>query len=358
VTQALERLGYTEPQVRTVREHIERHDTIERSPILKDEHLPVFDCAMRPRNGVRSIEPMGHIRMMAAVQPFISGAISKTVNMPPEATVKDIENTYIEAWRLGLKAVAIYRDGSKRFYFMNTAATETQTAPSGEHKAIGLPHSITPARRRLPDERISMTHKFEVAGHEGYLTVGYYEDGQPGEIFIKMAKEGSTISGLMDSFATAISIALQHRVPLKLLCDKFSHTRFEPSGFTGNDKIPMASSLMDYIFRYLDLKHSGKDGRSEMAEKMSCMQREMQGVADEAEHQAQEARNGNGNGNGGSHGLGKLMNVLGGESRIAQEVTAFLRETDAPPCHTCGFIMVRNGACHKCENCGATSGCS
>ena len=204
---------------------------------------------------------------------------------------------------------------------------------------------------------------------KGYITVGDYPDGTPGEIFIKMAKEGSTISGLMDSFATAISIALQHRVPLKLLCDKFSHTRFEPSGFTGNDKIPMASSLMDYIFRYLDLKHAGRDGRSEMAEKMSCMQREMQGAADEAEHQAQELRDGrnggnggNGNGNGssdaGGTGLGKLVNVLGHESRIAQEVTAFLHETDAPPCHVCGFIMVRNGACHKCENCGATSGCS
>jgi ribonucleoside-diphosphate reductase alpha chain len=354
VTQALERVGYTEAQIRTIREHIERNDTIERAPILRDEHLPVFDCALRPRNGERAIEPMGHIRMMAAVQPFLSGAISKTVNMPPEATVKEIESTYIEAWRLGLKAIAIYRDGSKRTQPMNTGDAEARDPATGEHKAIGLAHTITPARRRLPDERISMTHKFEVAGHEGYLTVGYYEDGQPGEIFIKMAKEGSTISGLMDSFATAISIALQHRVPLKLLCDKFSHTRFEPSGFTGNDKIPMASSLMDYIFRYLDLKHAGKDGRSEMAEKMSCMQREMQGAADEALHQAEEARAAGAGGNG----MGKLINLLGSESRINQEVTAFLRETDAPPCHVCGFIMVRNGACHKCENCGATSGCS
>ena len=204
---------------------------------------------------------MGHVRMMAAVQPFLSGAISKTVNMPEEATVEDVANVYIEAWRLGLKAIAIYRDGSKRTQPLNTKKQESGIRSRESAKTAALipsPQSPAPSprpyRRKLADERRAITHKFSIGGHEGYLTVGLYEDGLPGEIFITMAKEGSTVSGLMDSFATAISLALQYGVPLKVLCDKFSHSRFEPSGWTPNPDIPMAKSVMDYIFRWLAIK--------------------------------------------------------------------------------------------------------
>ncbi len=357
VKQALERLGYNEAQIKAIREHIDRQDTIEGCSQLRDEHLPVFDCALRPRNGTRYIAPMGHIRMMAAVQPFLSGAISKTVNLPNDATVKDIENIYIEAWRLGLKALAIYRDGCKRTQPLNMGKEEE--AKAEEAKAAEVAPSTfskppTPQRRRLPDERVSLTHKFEVAGHEGYISVGYYDHGEPGEIFIKMAKEGSTISGLMDAFATAISIALQHGVPLKLLCDKFMHTRFEPSGFTNNESIPIASSLMDYIFRYLALKHLDEAAKHPVITKMGQLRAATTDWDDELGVMAD------------SKSLPAAveepapLNALPADesSRIAEEVTTYLHETDAPACHVCGYIMVRNGACHKCQNCGATSGCS
>ncbi len=358
VNQALERLGYTEAQIAAIREHIDRNDTIEGAKHLREEHLPVFDCALRPRNGTRCIAPMGHLRMMSATQPFLSGAISKTVNLPNDATVKDIENVYIEAWRLGLKALAVYRDGCKRIQPLNTGEkkekkVDTQSS-TAQKVAGGWSAPPTPVRRRLPDERASLTHKFEVASHEGYLNIGYYEHGEPGEIFIKMAKEGSTISGLMDAFATAISIALQHGVPLRLLCDKFMHTRFEPSGFTSNEEIPIASSLMDYIFRYLALKHLDGATRHPVLSKMAHYR---SGKEDWAE---------------GSKEAMALPAVVQEdilpqevnriteppELRIVEEVTAYLHETDAPPCHVCGVIMVRNGSCHKCENCGSTSGCS
>jgi len=358
VNQALERLGYTEAQVVAIREHIDRHDTIEGAKHLRDEHLPVFDCALRPRNGTRYIAPMGHIRMMSATQPFLSGAISKTVNLSPDASVKDIENIYIEAWRLGLKALAVYRDGCKRTQPLNTGeknetAIETQQ-PASEQVAGGWTAPPAPVRRRLPDERVSLTHKFEVAGHEGYLSIGYYDHGEPGEIFIKMAKEGSTISGLMDAFATGISIALQHGVPLRLLCDKFMHTRFEPSGFTNNESIPIASSLMDYIFRYLALKHLDETAKHPILSKLAAYKNGDNDWNDEKiEAKALPASA------EGPATVSALNHIAEPDkTRIAEEVTSYLQETDAPTCHVCGYIMVRNGACHKCENCGATSGCS
>jgi ribonucleoside-diphosphate reductase alpha chain len=280
VPTALGKLGYSEEQDAEIVNYIDQHSTIEGAPHLKPEHLPVFDCSLKPAKGKRAINYMGHVRMMAAVQPFLSGAISKTVNMPEEATVEDIASAYLEAWRLGLKAIAIYRDGSKRTQPLNTKRQESgvrsqesekqdsgfriqdsgaaSTAPMPLQSSIVNRQSSIPGprpyRRKLADERRAITHKFSVGGHEGYLTVGLYEHGLPGEIFITMAKEGSTVSGLMDSFATAISLALQYGVPLKVLCDKFSHSRFEPSGWTPNPDIRMAKSVMDYIFRWLAIK--------------------------------------------------------------------------------------------------------
>ncbi len=247
---ALQRLGYSAEAITGILQFIDEMETIEGAPgAPRRSHLPVFDCAFRPRNGSRSIHYMGHIRMMGAVQPFLSGAISKTVNMPPSATPEEIEHAYVEAWKLGLKAVAIYRDGCKRSQPLNTGKDG-----EGAGEGAGLRRGPRLARRRLPDERRSITHKFSIGGHEGYMTVGMYDDGTPGELFITMAKEGSVVSGLMDSFATAISMALQYGVPLQVLCEKFSHTRFEPSGFTGNPDIPIAKSITDYIFRWLTLK--------------------------------------------------------------------------------------------------------
>ena len=272
VPTALLKLGYTEQEAAEIVNYIDQHGTIEGAPHLKAEHLPVFDCSLKPANGKRSIHYMGHVRMMAAVQPFLSGAISKTVNMPEEATAEEIANVYIEGWRLGLKAIAIYRDGSKRSQPLNTSDAKPKKAGAGsrepastETAAPDAPSADSgrrkPYRHKLPDERQAITHKFSVGQHEGYLTVGLYENGQPGEIFITMAKEGSTVSGLMDSFATAVSLALQYGVPLKVLCDKFSHTRFEPSGWTNNPEIRYAKSIMDYIFRWLALKFLPRDAQ-------------------------------------------------------------------------------------------------
>ena len=253
VPNALRKLGYDAKQAEEIVAWIDEHETIEGAPHISDAHLEVFDCAFKPANGTRSIHYNGHLKMMAAVQPFISGAISKTVNMPELSTAEEIAKVYIDGWKLGLKAIAVYRDNSKRSQPLNMkreggdAATTASATP--EVQTV-----YKPLRRRLPDERASITHKFNVGGHEGYLTIGMYEDGTPGEIFLRMAKEGSTISGLMDSFATAISLALQYGVPLKDLVNKFSHLRFEPAGFTGNRDIPMAKSLVDYIFRYMATK--------------------------------------------------------------------------------------------------------
>ncbi len=249
VPMALQTLGYSAEEIEAITRYIDEHDTIEGAPYLKPEHLPVFDCAFRPAKGTRSLPPMAHVKMMSAVQPFLSGAISKTVNMPNDATPEDIEQVYMEAWRLGLKAIAIYRDGSKRTQPLSTKKPDEETKETPAMQIVERP-----VRRHLPDERRSITHKFSIAGHEGYITVGMYEDGRPGEIFVTMAKEGSVISGLMDAFATAISLSLQYGVPLEKLVEKFSYTRFQPSGFTNNPDIPVATSIVDYIFRWLGMK--------------------------------------------------------------------------------------------------------
>jgi ribonucleoside-diphosphate reductase alpha chain len=262
---ALFKLGYTHEQTDAIVSYIDATGTIEGAPHIKDEHLAVFDCSFKPAKGTRSIHYMGHLKMMAAAQPFISGAISKTVNLPESASVEDIMDAYVQAWKLGLKAVAVYRDGCKKAQPLSAAGTKTansgnsagegarptQVAAPTEDNLEAPPRSV---RHRLQDERMSVTHKFNIGGHEGYITVGLYPNGDPGEIFIKMAKEGSTVSGLMDSFALAVSIALQHGVSLKLFCEKFAHTRFEPSGWSNNPDIGYAKSIMDYIFRWLQLR--------------------------------------------------------------------------------------------------------
>jgi ribonucleoside-diphosphate reductase alpha chain len=317
---ALKKLGYIDEQIEHIVAYIDKNDMIEGAPHLREEHLPIFDCAFKPAKGKRSIDYMGHVKMMAAVQPYISGAISKTVNMPPEVTAGEISDTYIEAWRLGLKAIAIYRDGCKRTQPLNTSMD--QLTGAAKHKAV---------RRRLPDEREAITHKFSIAGHEGYITAGLYEDGTPGEIFITMSKEGSTISGLMDAFATSISMAFQYGVPLRVLVEKFQHMRFEPSGFTGNREIPIAKSVLDYIFRWLGKKFLPPD--------------EQPKIIDE---------------NGDIAVAGGLTTPKSESASVVEtkEKQVYKMQSDAPPCHACGSIMVRNGSCYKCVNCGETSGCS
>ncbi len=363
VATALLKLGYSEQQAAEIVNHIDQNGTIEGAPHLKPEHLSVFDCSLKPANGKRSIHYMGHVRMMAVVQPFLSGAISKTVNLPEEATVEEVANVYIEAWRLGLKAIAIYRDGSKRSQPLNTSDAkpkrELEVKRQESEGAQGLtpsPQSLAPGpaaaaarpyRRKLTDERRAVTHKFSVGGHEGYLTVGLYDDGQPGEIFITMAKEGSTVSGLMDSFATAVSLALQYGVPLKVLCDKFSHTRFEPSGWTNNPEIRYAKSMMDYIFRWLALKFLPKDAQPR--EDVSIVAPNGSEVAKAAELATQFTRAAGGRvPEAGAYGAPISQPQLAGVDQTA----------DAPSCPDCGAIMVRNGSCYRCMNCGSTSGCS
>jgi ribonucleoside-diphosphate reductase alpha chain len=341
VPEALERLGYTADQAKEIISYIDENETIEGAPGLLDEHLTVFDCAFKPTNGVRSIHWMGHLKMMSAVQPFISGAISKTVNMPNECTVEDIMTAYTESWKLGIKALAVYRDGSKRSQPLNTSLGQLKDT-SGKN---GVVDAETPRlqRRRLSDERAAITHKFSIAGHEGYLTVGLYEDGTPGEIFVTMAKEGSAVSGLVDAVATLTSITLQYGVPLEVLCRKFIHTRFEPNGFTNNPNIPMAKSILDYIFRWMELKF--------------VLPKEATAVADAAEAAA----------SGLTVEAPKPAAVKTAPAPLAfanapkasnKTRVAFQAESDAPPCSNCGDIMVRSGSCHKCITCGTTSGCS
>jgi len=323
---ALRRLGYGDTAVAEIVAHIDANDTIEGAPHLRDEDLAVFDCAFTPQHGSRSIDWRGHVRMMAAVQPFISGAISKTVNMPTESTVEDVEQAYLDAWKQGLKAIAIYRDGSKR----------SQPLATSIDKTTGKTTTVVerPLRKRLPAERTALTHRFEVGGHEGYITVGLYEDGTPGEIFLRMAKEGSTVSGLMDSFATAVSLALQYGVPLPALVDKFSHTRFDPQGFTKNPEIPIAKSVMDYIFRWLASRFLSVEER----DRLGIIRREPDGTA--------------------SAPAAPATPLPLAPTTVAGLPGAFVNQEDAPTCSECGSLMVRNGACYKCHNCGATSGCS
>jgi ribonucleoside-diphosphate reductase alpha chain len=353
VPSALRRLGYDSKEVQAIVEYLEAEDTIEGAPGLRDEHLPVFDCAFKPAKGSRAISPEGHLRMMGAVQPFLSGAISKTINMPSDTTPEDVFDAFVLAWRLGLKAVAIYRDGCKRTQPLNTAregerreqAPAVTAAPAVVSPAVPS-GEFQPVRRRLPADCRSIRHKFDVAGHEGYIHVGFYDDGSPGEIFIKMAKEGSTISGLMDTIATLTSLALQYGVPLDALVSKFSHVRFEPSGFTKNPEIPYAKSLTDYIFRFLGVRFMAADKRSQIG-LVETHEPSSAGAA----HVAHEA--------------GPVHEVhaadAGARLRLiaaASATVAFSPQADAPSCSDCGSIMIRNGSCYRCTNCGATSGCS
>jgi ribonucleoside-diphosphate reductase alpha chain len=335
VPAALARLGYTESQIRAIVEYVDQQETIEGAPHLKERDLAVFDCAFKPAKGKRSIDYLGHIRMMGAVQPFISGAISKTVNVPKDATVEDISRAYVEAWRLGVKAISIYRDGSKRTQPLSTSRDKAVTDAEVAKVVVQQP-----VRRKLPDERRAITHKFEIAGHEGYITVGLYEDSMPGEIFLVMAKEGSTISGFADAFAQAVSYALQYGVPLQVLVDKFSHVRFEPSGMTRNAQIRFAKSIVDYVFRWMATKF------------LSVEQQFWAGVnsLEGGEHHEWPEQL-------------KLAPVVAAGGPAADRggappYAAIQNQEDAPPCAICGAIMVRSGSCYKCVNCGSTSGCA
>ncbi len=395
---ALQTLGYPDSEVASIVAHIDKEDTVEGAGDLNDEHLSVFDCAFKPRNGVRSIFWKAHVKMMAAAQPFLSGAISKTVNMPGDCTAEDVKNAYMEGWRMGLKALAVYRDGSK-------GAQPLSTKKKGQKEKV----VTAPRRERLLDTRQSLTHKFSVSGHEGYITVGLYPDGRPGELFITMAKEGSTVGGMMDCFGTAISMSLQYGVPLDVYVNKFSHTRFEPMGYTKNPDIRIAKSIVDYIFRWLGLTFLPGFGETnrpdETAEKGEPGN---EGPGDgETEHRPAATKAGgpnsgqgsansngssakNGSTNGSSNGAtnGSTNRSAGGTATerpgdtISQAVVAVLEraglaeqmapaasystpndqyasfQTDAPPCDNCGAITVRNGNCYLCYNCGNSMGCS
>jgi ribonucleoside-diphosphate reductase alpha chain len=379
----LRTLGYTEDQIVAIEKHISEKDTIEGAPYLKTEHLPVFDCAFTPANGTRSIRWQAHVEMMAAAQPFLSGAISKTVNMPKDSTVEDIASAYFWGWELGLKAIAIYRDGSKQ---SQPLSTKSEGKKAEEAAAAKIVEKVVykPRRERLPDTRNSVTHKFSIAGHEGYISVGLYPDGRPGEVFITMAKEGSTVGGLMDSFGTSTSIALQYGVPLEVLVNKFSHTRFEPMGHTTNPDIRIAKSLVDYIFRWLGLtfldsyrdEHKAKQEASSAVSKSSPVP-PTQVNGNGAEATVAPSTN--------SYTQAKYVGFESIQSRLTD--TTAPRETpprkttssapmsiagktesrdsqfasfqgDAPSCDNCGSITVRNGNCYLCHNCGNSLGCS
>ena len=475
VPAALFKLGYTNDEVNAIVSYIDATGTIEGAPGIKPEHLAVFDCSFKPAKGTRSIHYMGHIKMMAATQPFLSGAISKTVNLPHEATIEDVAEAYAESWRQGIKAVAIYRDGSKGTQPLNTSMDEKKKEPSAldavggrvlSHLALSQPAAdadlkaleahaadkvevsakqlqavaasfqkaleeiataaavpvLTPTpslqaaperakeqdlngppravRHRLQEERASITHKFSIAGHEGYITVGLYPNGQPGEIFIRMAKEGSTVSGLMDAFATSVSLALQHGVPLKVLCEKFAHTRFEPSGWTGNEQIGYAKSLMDYMFRWLSLRFlSGEQltlfaGLARQAPQLAASpsilpetdaeeeaaittQQQIARLAEEvAKRLIQVQSPGGTTAPGGATAGGGIAPEVQprqapqappthapamqdrGLYHAADAMRGMYDMGDAPSCNVCGAIMVRNGSCYRCMSCGSTSGCS
>jgi ribonucleoside-diphosphate reductase alpha chain len=441
VPSALIKLGYEEAEVNAIVSYIDATGTIEGAPAIKPEHLAVFDCSFKPSKGTRSISYMGHIKMMGATQPFLSGAISKTVNLPQNCSVDDIAEAYMESWRQGLKAVAIYRDNSKGTQPLNVSAQTSDDKKGTRAVAASVPpiaagsieieeaviaakaaatqaaqvkinaleaqlQQIAEAalknsdsvdaqsppravRHRLPAERASVTHKFGLAGHEGYITVGLYPNGQPGEIFIRMAKEGSTVSGLMDSFATAVSLALQHGVPLRVLCEKFAHTRFEPSGWTGNEQIGYAKSIMDYIFRWIQIRFlsghqldlfaglgpqaavpvegtvtdpssaviltAAKDPRiaSSSEEPHGYLESEhthfttppQQGIAPDL-----SARS----------GLDTPVHSMEdrGIYHASDAMKSMYDMGDSPSCATCGAIMTRSGSCYRCMSCGSTSGCS
>ncbi len=386
---ALQTLGYDQPEVEAIVAYIDQHDTIEGAVELKAEHLSVFDCAFPPRNGHRSIAWRAHIRMMAAAQPFVSGAISKTVNMPKESTPEDVADAYMEGWRLGLKALAIYRDGSKE---VQPLSTKSKAAKAAE-KLVAAPR-----RERLPDTRKSITHKFSVSGHEGYITVGLYPDGRPGELFITMAKEGSTIGGLMDCFGTAVSMSLQYGVPLDVYVNKFSHTRFEPMGFTKNPDIKIAKSIVDYIFRWLGITFlPGFREANKMVPPSPSDPTPPEPGPGDAETEPRPAAttvggpiaaNGSAGSNGGANGTAhasgnghagpkqaarrngtpigavkkdRVVVAVGAEvsaSPLSQSEQFAAFQADAPSCDNCGAITVRSGNCYLCYNCGSSMGCS
>ncbi len=396
---ALRTLGYDEAQIDAIVGHIDKLDTIEGAEELDPKHLPVFDCAFTPRNGKRSIAWRAHIRMMAAAQPFISGAISKTVNMPRESTPDDVADAYMEGWRLGLKALAIYRDGSKE---VQPLSTKTKSDKAAE-KLVAAPR-----RERLPDTRQSITHKFNISGHEGYITVGLYPDGRPGELFITMAKEGSTIGGLMDCFGTAVSMSLQYGVPLEVYVNKFSHTRFEPQGFTKNPDIKIAKSLVDYIFRWLGItflpgfreankalmpspagashpesgdtetEHkpaatmAGGPNAAQGSAKSANVPNKTNGTLANGQNGLKHAAKRNGS-NGDAKGRGTAgsaatavasdrmstaVRTEAATATLSRDEQFALFQTDAPACDNCGAITVRAGNCYLCYNCGSSMGCS
>jgi ribonucleoside-diphosphate reductase alpha chain len=339
VPEALMRLQYTPEQTSEIVAHIDKKGTIEGAPYLKEEHLAVFDCSLAPLGGGRSITWSGHVKMMAAAQPFLSGAISKTINMPEESSIEDIMNAYIESWKMGLKAVAIYRDNSKRSQPLSAAGqkkddkkTETVSPTDPVQRELFARQQ----REKMPTERASVTHKFSVGGHEGYITVGMYEDGRPGEIFIKMSKEGSTLSGVMDGLALTVSLGLQYGVPLKVFVDKLVNTRFEPSGITSNPNIRFVSSVLDYIARWLGGRFISPDYlKLTPGEQAAAIPAPTSPNA-----QALETM---------------LAAINIGSTSSAKQRDA---HEGAPACSECGMLMVPNGACYKCENCGSTSGCS
>src|SRR5580700_6293233 len=351
VPTALFKLGYDHDQANAIVSYIDATGTIEGAPHVKDDHLAVFDCSFKPAKGTRSIAYMGHLRMMAAAQPFISGAISKTVNLPENASVEDIMEAYLQAWKLGLKAVAVYRDGCKKSQPLSAAGTKTANSSKEDSRAASAPQEDNlnapprAVRHKLQEERASITHKFNIGGHEGYITVGLYPDGEPGELFITMAKEGSTVSGLMDSFALATSIALQHGVPLKLLCEKFAHTRFEPSGWTSNPDIGFAKSIMDYIFRWLQLRFLTGQQQFLFENLRPKPSPESRALSPE--------------GTGAQESLAARDSGLRtGSVHAADALAGIIDLGDAPTCSFCGSIMTRNGSCYRCGSCGSTSGCS
>ena len=425
VPAALRKLGYGAEQVDEILAYVNERETIEGAPHLKPQHLPVFDCAFKPANGERSIHYMGHVRMMGAIQPFISGAISKTVNMPEAATAEEIETVYLEGWKLGLKAIAVYRDNSKRSQPLSTARSDgdgvTDAASVAEELRKQLARAqveaALPHRRRLPAERTAVTHKFDIAGHEGYITVGLYPDGQPGEIFLKMAKEGSTVSGLMDAFATTVSVSLQYGVPLQDLVNKFAHVRFEPSGFTGNQEIPIAKSIVDYIFRWLGSRflapedkatlglidrsavvedarppahrlrcrschrpwppppssrrsEPGRPGRSAVSEPAPAVETDPPKATAVAESAARtEGQRDQGrarartSGQRACHGQGRRTATDGGGTatitlNLGGTKVSFQTQADAPAAPTAARSWSATAVCYKCLNCGSTSGCS
>ncbi|MGB2806097.1 MAG: vitamin B12-dependent ribonucleotide reductase [Sedimentisphaerales bacterium] len=402
VSMALDRLGYSADDIKSICDYIDENETIEGAPKLNPDHLPIFDCAFKPRNGKRHIHYMAHLKMMAAVQPFISGAISKTVNMPKESTAEEIGVAYTEGWKLGLKAVAIYRDGSKQLQPVSTDKHRKTRA-----KADEVSGKARPFRRRLPDTRQSITHKFSVAGHEGYLTVGLYEDAQPGELFITMAKEGSTVGGLMDVIGTCTSMALQYGVPLITLVDKFRHARFEPSGMTSSKEIPFAKSLIDYIFCWLGCqfipgyadkntpnRSAGPDQKvsrntttarqlvektKDLAQKIAETKARVENKAKTAVHEKmdfslseQAAKQPSPALADRFSGPANLIGTLVGsavtdasgpllsEAKVLEQFNAQFAHfsSDAPACDVCGSLTVRNGTCYKCFNCGNSMGCS